>query len=166
MLHFFKQNTLHSIQTLVYILFCNLAKTHLMKGLFISLSVLPILLNFISFLKHVTTTMSHKTFSFAVIAINLNDILCGIYLGCIWIADLMLKSKFQVKEHLWRSSIVSFSAFWIMMWLTILTQFVLIFLSSSRLMIVIHPIDTKFKRTNFVCKVIAWLMSFPLLCPH
>ena len=35
----------------------------------------------------------------------------------------------------------------------VMTQFVLVFLSLSRLMVVVHPIDTKFKRLEFTLKL-------------
>ena len=68
-----------------------------------------------------------------------------------------------MKEELWRSGPVCFVAFGISLWFSILTQFVLIFLSLSRLMLVIHPIDTKFKGTNFVMQS-AFLMYILSLC--
>ena len=47
---------------------------------------------------------------------------------------------------------------------TILTQLALIFLSMSRLMVVIHPIDTKFKISSFVYRTIAlaYALSFAM----
>ena len=123
-----------------------------MKVFFISVSGCVILLNVISVLMHFVEMESNKGFSVTVIAINFNDILCGTYLGCVWVPDLVLKGTFLVKEELWRSGPICFTAFMFILWFTILTQCFLIFLSLSRLMVVIHPINTKFKRAGFACK--------------
>ena len=60
-----------------------------------------------------------------------NDILCGIYLCCILTADTILKDTFLVKEELWRSGPVCFAVIGIILWFTVLSQLVLIFLSLS-----------------------------------
>ena len=124
------------------------------KVYFLSVSCLVLLLNVTSILFYLQTIKSNKTFSILVISINLNDILCGIYLGCIWLADMIYRGTFLVKENIWRSGPICFAAFGIILWFTILTQLVLIFLSLSRLMTVIYPIGTKFKKVEFVLKSI------------
>ena len=92
-----------------------------------------------------------------VISININDIFVGLYLMCIWIADLFLKGVFSVKEHIWRSGTICISAFTTILWFTICTQMLLLFISMSRLMIVIYPVDTKFKQSKFVSRTLAFL---------
>ena len=56
-------------------------------------------------------TNYYKAFSVIVISINLNDMLCGIYLASIWMADLILKDRFLVEEELWRSGVMCYIAF-------------------------------------------------------
>ena len=92
---------------------------------------------------------------------SINDSLSGIYLITIWITDFSLKDIFSVKEHLWRSNLFCFFAFTVILLFTILTQILLLFLSLSRLMIVIYPVDTKFKQLKFVSRtlVFAFLIS-------
>ena len=53
-------------------------------------------------------------------------------------------------------------AFAVSLWFSILTQFVILFLSVSRLMIVIHPINTIFRKIKFVVKsvFIMYFISF------
>ena len=97
-------------------------------------------------------------------SVNFSDVLCGIYLATIWIADLIFKDKFTVKERSWRSGPLCFTAFGLLIWFTILIQFVLIFLSLSQLMIVIHPVNTKFKRTGFVLKSVVSFIMLSFFC--
>ena len=135
-----------------------------MKLFFVTVSSLIILLNNISILLHSLHRKTKKTYSMIVVSINVNDILCGAFLGCICITDIILKGKFSVKEKLWRSSPLCFTAFGIILWFTLLTQFVMIFLSLSRLMVVIHPMSTKFKKIKFILKslVLAYIFTFLL----
>ena len=113
---------------------------------------------------HAIKFKANKCFIMTVICLNISDIFVGIYLMCIWIADLSLKGQFSVKEHIWRSSIVCISAFTTILWFTISTQMLLLFISMSRLMIVIYPVNTKFKQTKFVKGTLAslFLVSFLL----
>ena len=131
--------------------------------IYISVSISVILLNLLSSFIHFFDRKSYKPFSISVISLNFRDILCGIYLTNIWIADLIFKDKFVVKEKSWRSGPLCFTAFGILIWFTILVQFVLIFLSLPRLMIVIHPVVTQFKRTGFVLKSLVSLVCLSFL---
>ena len=134
-----------------------------MKVLYISVSNLTIWLNIMSILIHYLTKKSNNAYVGTIISVNVNEILCGIYLAFIWVSDINLKGKFLIKEELWRSGLLCFSAFGLLLWFTILSQLILIFLSLSRLMIVIHPMDTMFKRTESVFKSVLLLCVFSLL---
>ena len=133
-----------------------------MKVFFILIFTLIIFLNVLSILIHFPTRKSNDAFSVTVISININDIVCGIYLGCIWISDVIYKGEFLVQEKLWKSGHLCFTAFGIVLWFTILDQLILIFISLCRLMLVICPINTKFKESEFVLKsvVLCYLLSF------
>ena len=135
-----------------------------MKVIYISVSILVISLNLISSLIYVLNSKPNKPLSLPVISVNFSDVLCGIYLTSIWIADLAFKNKFIVKEESWRSGCMCFTAFGLLIWLTLSIQFVLIFVSLSRLMIIIHPVDKMFKRTGFVLKSVISFILFSFLC--
>ena len=132
-----------------------------MKVFFILIFTLIIFLNVFSILIHFPTRKSN-VFSVTVISFNINDIICGIYLGCIWISDVIDKEDFLVKEKLWKSGHLCFTAFGIVLWFTILDQLILIFISLCKLMLVICPMNTKFKKTEFVFRsvVSCYLFSF------
>ena len=106
---------------------------------------------------------SNKCFSLIVISINGNDILCAMYLGCVWIADLTFGDSFKVKEESWRSGIFCITAFTIVFCFTILTENLLILLSLTRLLVVIYPMNSRFKKSSFVAKLLVIVTGFSLL---
>ena len=112
-----------------------------MKNLYISVSTVAIALNFTSILIHFVTRKGNKPYSVTVVSINLTDVLFGVYYACIRIADIVFKDRFLVKEMSWRSGTICFVAFGTLLWFTILSQLLLVFLSLSRLMVVIYPIQ-------------------------
>ena len=63
-----------------------------------------------------------------------------------------------MKEKTWRSSIFCFSAFQLFLWFTLQEQLLLILLSLCRFLVVIHPVESRFKRSHFtsqcVCSII------------
>ena len=134
-----------------------------MKKFYISISILIFILNLLSILVQIRTCKSNKSFSIIVIIINVNDTLCGIYLSFVWIADLSFSGSFHVKEEYWRSSFLCFTAFTIVLWFTVLSQCVLIFISFTRLVVTIFPLHTKFKETLPVVKSLAFLIFISLL---
>ena len=94
-----------------YISCSNILPKFNMKILNILVSCGIIVVNVISIVTHYLTKESNKVFCLTVIAINLNDVIYGIYLACIWAADLILKDTSVVKEEVWRSGPVCFIAF-------------------------------------------------------
>ena len=134
-----------------------------MKLFFRSCSILIIILNSLSILLKFKTDNFRKAFSVIVIFININDILYGIYLSFIWIADLVFGGEFHVKEASWRSGFFCLTVFCIVIWFTMLSELGLLFMSLSRLMVTIYPLNTKFKETLYVIKSICIIFSFSLI---
>ena len=134
-----------------------------METFYKSISILIFILNLLSILVQIRTYKSKKNFSIIVIIINVNDILCGIYLRFVWVADLSFSGSFHVKEEYWRSSFLCFTAFTIVLWFTVLTEFLLIFLSASRLLVTLHPLNTRFKEKQFIIKSLAFLVVCSLI---
>ena len=91
-----------------------------MKSFFISFSLLIICLISMSIIIQLTISRFNNAFSVVVLFINVNDVLCGLYLSFIWIADLMFSGKFHVKEASWRAGFSCFAAFTTVIWFTIL----------------------------------------------
>ena len=132
--------------------------------LFVAGPILVILPNILSITLNIyisrTDKKSQAPFIRIVTAINLTDALCGIALGTIWIVDKHFKGVFLLKEESWRSSSLCFVIFGTVIWFTLLSQLNLIFLSLSRLHIVLHPMTSKFKDTQFVSKILYSFLTF------
>ena len=73
-----------------------------MKIFYILISIFILILNFLSLTLQIITYRSHKTFAVIVFSMNVGDILCGIYLSFIWIADMSFSGSFYVKEETWK----------------------------------------------------------------
>ncbi len=118
----------------------------------ISIALLIFGMNFASAVFHFNTKTIKKAFSVTVIAINLTEMQYGIYLGTIWITNSIFQANFVLIDQIWRSAGTCFTIFGIVLFFTSLQQLELGFLSLSRLMIVIQPVDTVFKQSNFVVR--------------
>ncbi len=148
-----------------YISCTDLLPSDAIKAVFVLMSLVIFVPNCISMILHVASYKTNKSFSVAVISVNLTDILCGIYLGTIWITDIKQKGKFMAIEVMWRSGAACFAAFCISLTCSMLTPLVILFVALSRLMIVLYPVDTKFKRVKFTVKcLVAIFLSAMLLC--
>ncbi len=119
--------------------------------LLVFVSSVVVTFNLASLFADLKTRTGHKSFSNVVTFINMNDVNCGVYLATLWIADTIIKGSHKMSEEHWKSGWVCFFAFAIVMWFSIAAE-LFGFLSLSRLMIVVQPIDTPFKRPNYVFK--------------
>ena len=119
---------------------------------FIIISFLITIVNVLSIIVH--NIKPKNGFSIIVVSLNIKDALCAVYFKIIWISHFYLLKTFTVKEEIWRSGLMCFVAFGIVLWFTLLTQILLVFLSLLRLMVVIKPLNTKFKDNSLVTK---WL---------
>ena len=92
--------TLCTAHKLWYISCSDILPKMSMKVIYISVSILVILLNLCSSVIHVLNRKSNPLFSVSVISVNFSDILCGVYYTTIWIADLVFNDKFLLKKSL------------------------------------------------------------------
>ena len=133
------------------------AKT-MIKHIFHSVFGFVLFINFTFFVAHkLSRIVQTAAFRTIVLFLNLNNLFCLIYLCCIGIADLKFQNNYIVNDIIWRSSHMCFSAFTSILNYIILNQILHIFMSTSRLMVVIFPITTKFKNSNFVFKCICYI---------
>ncbi len=130
---------------------------------YICVSCLSFASNGLSIAVHILTWKDNRVFSVHVLFINSGDTLCSLYLQIIWIADLLHAGIFLFNEKHWRSSPGCFAASEIVLWFTLSTQLLLIFLCLGRLMIVLQPVDTKFKRLSFVVTSLSCVTIFSFL---
>ena len=94
--------------------------------------------------------------SFKVIMLSINyiDLLGGVHLTLLWLADIHYQKNIIVKETEWTSSFICFTVFTIFLFINLLSPFILSMLSLSRLMVVQFPLETKFKQYSFVRRCI------------
>ncbi len=125
------------------------------------LNVLSIILQIVSISKGICKTGAFET---TVIQVNLADVLCEIHFTVLWITDLIYDDLFALKELTWRSGFTCHFLHSIVLFHYFLSPLSLCFLSLSRLFVVLHPVDTVFKKTNFVVKTFCILYSACLVC--
>ncbi len=133
------------------------------KVCFVLDSVLIFGLSCVSVSIHLWGSDASAVFNSCVVSINITDILLVTYLCIVWIADATFKGTFFVKEKMWRSGSTCFAACQLVLWFALASQFTLCFFSLSRMMVVINPVDTKFKKTMFGIKCLSVLFLAALL---
>ena len=136
----------------------NLLPNTILNVFFFVLSVVIIIANILStILRRVSFVKGFDqsgAFGMAVSFVNVTDILYGIYLLILCIADLIYSGNFVFEEFNWTSSVGCFSTAGIVITFSLLSPCSLFILSFSRLMVVMHPLNTRFKETKFVLKCI------------
>ena len=136
----------------------------MIKHIYHSVLGFVLCINFTFLVAHNLARKVHTAaFRTIVLCLNLNNLFCVIYLCCIGMADLKFKNNYIVNDIMWRSSHMCFSAFTSILNFIILNQVFHIFMSTSRLMVVIFPITTKFKNYNFVFKCMCYIYVTVLL---
>ena len=95
---------------------------------------------------------NHGAFQYLAISVDLIDWTWGIYLILLVISDFFFEDNFVIQESLWKSSIVCFFSFSINLNFNILSPLLSIFISFSRLMVVLYPLNSNFKKRKFVLK--------------
>ena len=138
-----------------YISCSDLLPTNLVKSVYLIVSFLIVTVNLISMFLNVITRLSNMSYSMTAISTNVADILLGIYLNIIWMTDVSFKGQFISYDQSWKSSFICFTAFGIFLWFSILSSLTLLFLSLSRLLVVVNPVHTTLKTKNLVFK---WLL--------
>ena len=120
--------------------------------MYLIISVWIIFINLISICLQTVVRLSNASYSMTVILVNITNMLFGMYLGIIWMANYFFRGNFISHEYQWRHSYGCFAAFGISLWFSILTPCAFLFLSLLRLMVVINPVDNKFKKTYYVSR--------------
>ena len=134
-----------------------------LKNIYITVSVFIIFFNIVSTVLQISIFKENKAFSLTVIAINFNDCLCGLYLCIIWVSDLIFHGTYLIKENMWKSHPLCFIAFFLILYFSLLGLFLLLFLSVSRLMVVLYPVDTKFKLSTAVIHYLGCIYAFTFI---
>ena len=122
--------------------------------------VLMLCITFVSFvIQNLVRRVQTAAFGAIVLSLIFNNLLCVIYLSFIVIADFKYRIDYIVNDVAWRSGPVCFAAFSFILSFTISNQILHILMSTSRLMVVVSPMKTKFKSYNFVVKCLFYIYT-------
>ena len=95
---------------------------------------------------------NHGVFQYLAISVYLVDLTWGVYLTSLVIFDFFFEDNFVIQESLWKSSFACFFLFSINLNFNILSPLLSIFILFSRVMVVIYPLNSNFKKGKFVLK--------------
>ncbi len=143
--------------------------TDVLKGnatnvVFIVVSSMSVLVNVICFGLHVfKQTKANKAYSIIVYSNNISNVVLCVFLTILWASHLHIGGNFAFRNLLWRSGSVCFAAFGLHLFYTFSSQMVTTLMSFSRLMVVVHPFDSKLKRSKPVLKYLFVLTCASLL---
>ena len=126
--------------------------------------VLMLCITFLSFfIQSLVRKVQTPAFRAIVLSLILNNLLYVIYLSFIVIVNLTYHMNYIVNDVVWRSSPVCFAAFSSILSFTISDQILHVVMSTSRLMVVVSPMKTKFKSYSFVVKFLFHIYTSVLL---
>ena len=86
--------------------------------------------------------------------IGIVDITGSVPLFILWLSDLFFKSSFVLQRNQWQCSLLCFISGGINIHFVMASTFLHVLLSLTRYMVVKHPFDTKFKKSEFSVKLI------------
>ncbi len=95
-----------------------------------------------------------STNNLMVIAINIVDTICSLPLIILWIEDILYEGIYVMNDQRWKSSSTCYSVSGLFLLFNYLSPVLLGLLAFSRLSIVQHPVESKFKETSFVKKIL------------
>ena len=131
---------------------------------FYCLSSLVIFINIITLTIHriILSKYEKNSGTFQTI-VDANSFLCiiyGSYILILWLIDLNYGTVFTIFENQWRSGVTCFFSFAVVLNFNVLSPLITTFLSFSRLMVIVHPLTSRFKNKTFVFKRLIWLLIF------
>ncbi len=133
-----------------------------MRASFIVVSILALISNGLSVMMSLLSKQLSKSYTITLVFVNMSDALLVPYLSCLWVAYIIWRGILSVKEEIWRRGTVCCIAFAVVLWHTLCSQCLLFLFSFSRLRVVVAPIDTEFKRTSFVRKILISVLMLSL----
>ncbi len=98
-----------------------------------------------------------------ILSINLSDMILGAYLFTIWVSSLIFHKTFFLIEKEWRSHVVCFLSFGLVLLFSFSSPVVLFFLCLMRFCAVRYAISSKFRETHVVIKCICFIFGATLL---
>ena len=101
---------------------------------------------------HMRGKENYGAFQYVAISINFIDFTWGIYLIILVVSDFLFENNFIFQESLWKSSFICYFLFTINLNYNIISPLLSGFISFSRLMVVMYPLNSSFKNKKFALK--------------
>ena len=99
-----------------------------------------------------TKLANSNSFNINIAAVNLSDIICGVYLFIFLINNSSYNDYFIFREDKWRSSLACYSLFALNLIFNTLSPLLHLVISISRLIIATNPFCRKIKNSKFVLR--------------
>ena len=93
-------------------------------------------------------------FASIIISITILDMISSIPLIILWLSDFYFKDNIVLVQNQWKSSIMCFISSGINIFYGFASPFLYNLLSYTRYEVVKNPVDSKFKRSNYITKII------------
>ena len=110
------------------------------------------ILNTLSIIFHLIWRNRSKSNTVLIAGLSLAEMLQAVYLFALSIANVTFGERFVLKQGQWTSSLVCLLSSTVGFDFTLSSTGAHVLVSISRLMLVLHPVNTKFKRAKFVGK--------------
>ena len=137
--------------------------TENMKIFFPLVFWLILVLNMISSVVNTKIKSASKGYIMIMLAINFSHCIFGMYLFIIWIADFSSIGFFFLYRDSVKFKYLCLIAISLILWSTLVAPMFIAFLSISRMMLTIHPVDTISKRKNYTEKVLHFLLGISFI---
>ncbi len=116
--------------------------------------ILITLLNLFSIILLLTQIKSKQNYVVGALPLNAVDLLWGIYLLILCIANWYFGEHFVIKQDMWLSQFSCHFASYLAVSINIMSPAYTLLLSVSRMSVSLHPLDSKFKEANHTIKCV------------
>ncbi len=126
----------------------------------ILVSISAFVLNVLSILTQCKTNKKAGPFVAIMNSLNVGNMLLSFPLVMLWIADIIYKRNFAVRQEAWQSSLTCLLVFGLFLASISVSIFSSSFMALARLMVVKYPLESKFKDQTFVKQRLSfWLVA-------
>ena len=98
-------------------------------------------------------TERRNDFFIVVIFGNISNITCALFIFVLWYTDIVMNHEYAIKEKIWRSSNACSFVFMVSLNFSISSPLIFGLLSLIRLMVVIHPLDSKLRLLKWSARI-------------
>ncbi len=132
-----------------------LVESHNAWAFFVAVFVINVVVNIACFVVHlIGMNKNNKTYTAFIVVINFTNLSLAAYLSIIWGNKTRADKDTVIKYTLWMSDSTCFAAYGFCLFYVVGSQCFIVLLSFSRFRVVVNPLETNYKSTDFVVQVI------------